>query len=215
VAPRPLTVRYAMPPPSLSRPYRPPRAPVGSRLSCLARACECVVTGWTAAPIPWPKGIPVGGTGAPSIIITEELARAVRLESGQAVRYWWGVSEKPIWRWRKALGVTRQNNPGTAALYKLGQEAAAASQRGKRLPPEQVERRTALERGLARNLRPGYHGPRWTQEQLALLGTLPDGEVAVLVGRSVTGVRVKRTRLGIPTASASTGRPEIPWHERG
>jgi hypothetical protein len=35
---------------------------------------------------------------------------------------------------------------------------------------------------------------------LALLGTLPDGEVAALTGRSVTGVRVRRTKLGLPTA---------------
>jgi hypothetical protein len=35
-------------------------------------------------------------------------------------------------------------------------------------------------------LEPGHPGPRWTGEQLALLGTRPDGEVAALIGRAAT-----------------------------
>lgn len=74
--------------------------------------------------------------------------------------------------------------------------------RGKKLPPEQVERRrrTNRELNLAQYLTPGYHGPRWTAEQEALLGVLPDEEVARLTGHSVNGVRVRRTRLRIATA---------------
>jgi len=53
---------------------------------------------------------------------------------------------------------------------------------------------------LARNLRTGYHGPWWTEEELALLGTLPDDEVAARVGRTANAVRIKRTLRGIPTA---------------
>ena len=40
----------------------------------------------------------------------------------------------------------------------------------------------------------------WKQEQSRLLGTLPDAEVARMLGLSVHAVRLKRTRLGIPTA---------------
>ena len=36
--------------------------------------------------------------------------------------------------------------------------------------------------------------------QIELLGTLPDAEVAQRIGRPVHAVRLKRTRLGIPTA---------------
>jgi hypothetical protein len=46
--------------------------------------------------------------------------------------------------------------------------------------------------GLARHLVPGYRGPRWTDEQLALLGTMPDAEVARLTGRTVNAVRQRR-----------------------
>src|SRR5262249_39346640 len=50
---------------------------------------------------------------------------------------------------------------------------------------------------LARYLRTGYHGPRWTLTQLRLLGKYPDEVVAAKTGRTVDAVRCKRTRLGI------------------
>jgi hypothetical protein len=75
--------------------------------------------------------------------------------------------------------------------------------RGKPLSPEQVERRrrTAIEKDLGRNLPPGYQGPRWMEEQLQLLGRILDEEVARRAGRTVTAVRVRRDRLGIPRSS--------------
>ena len=79
-------------------------------------------------------------------------------------------------------------------------EQGAAAVRGVKLPPEAVERRrrTALELGLARNLTPGYRGPWWTRREVALLGKLPDEEVAAMVGRTPEAVRCKREKLGIP-----------------
>ena len=56
-----------------------------------------------------------------------------------------------------------------------------------------------LRLNLAQYLKTGYHGPRWTEAEVQLLGTLPDAEVARMIGKSVNGVRVKRTRLGVPT----------------
>jgi hypothetical protein len=44
---------------------------------------------------------------------------------------------------------------------------------------------------------PGGHG--WTAEEVALLGTAPDAEVAVQTGRTVGAVTQKRCLLGIPT----------------
>jgi hypothetical protein len=54
------------------------------------------------------------------------------------------------------------------------------------LPPDQVERRrrTALELDLAPHLPKGYHGPGWTAADAALLGTLPDTEIARRTGRT-------------------------------
>jgi hypothetical protein len=90
----------------------------------------------------------------------------------------------------------------------------AAEQRGRELPPEQVERRrrTAHELGLARHLRTGYHGPRWTPEQLRLLGTESDAVVAAKIGRTAQAVRSMRGRLGIPNPAARPGAyGSPPW----
>jgi hypothetical protein len=66
------------------------------------------VTGWTDARISWPLGLPVGTKGRPSIVVDEELARAVRHESAAALRHWWGVSEGVVQRWRAAFGAGRE-----------------------------------------------------------------------------------------------------------
>src|SRR5262249_52544689 len=98
-------------------PYRPPALRRGQRTFCLARGCDVVVTSWTAARIPWPRchalGTYGGGTG---ILVTAELARAVRHESATAVRYWWGVGTKTIAWWRRALGVARADPEGSRRL---------------------------------------------------------------------------------------------------
>jgi len=72
--------------------------------------------------------------------------------------------------------------------------------RGKKLPPEQVERRrrTARKLGLRPPQRPG--GRPWTGKEKALLGTMRDGELATRIGRTANAVTVRRLRLGIPTA---------------
>jgi hypothetical protein len=86
-----------------------------------------VITGWTGARNPWPRCRALDGPGDGSgILLDEELARAVQHESAAAVCHWWGVSEGVVWRWRKALGVTRTNNEGSRRLIR------AASERGGR-----------------------------------------------------------------------------------
>ncbi len=189
----------------LHGPYHAPPLRVGDREACLVRDCLCAVTGYSAGRIPWPMGVAVGGRSAPGFIVNEELARAVRSEAAKALRWWFGVGVKVVWKWRKALGVTKTNNPGTNALVRKASEKGASKTRGRPLSEGQVEkrRRTALELGLGRYLRPDYHGylgQRWTEDELALLGALPDEDVAARVGRSVTAVRVKRNKLKLATA---------------
>jgi hypothetical protein len=79
----------------------------------------------------------------------------------------------------------------------------AARRKGKNLPPEQVERRrrTALELGLRPPSPPAE--VLWTAEELALLGTMPDEDVAARIGRTATGVRVKRSRCRIPNPAGT------------
>jgi hypothetical protein len=76
-------------------------------------------------PLSWPRAPPVGERGHPSLLVDEEVARAVRQESAAAVRWWRGVSVGVVWRWGKALGVTRTNNPGTVRRQRAASQAAA------------------------------------------------------------------------------------------
>jgi hypothetical protein len=186
-------------------PYAAPPLRVGDRETCIVRDALCVVTGWSAGRVQWPTGVPVGGRSGPGFIVTEELARAVRSESAKAIRWWFGVGSKAVAKWRRALGVTRTNNPGTGVLVRQASARGAAETRGRPLPPEQVEQRrqAALELDLGKHLRAGLAlrevGPLWTAEELALLGTMPDEKVAEKTGRSVKAVTVKRIKLKIPT----------------
>jgi hypothetical protein len=143
--------------------------------------------------------------------VDEELARAIRLESSLALQYWWGVNAETVWRWRQALGVPRFNEGSTRVRKELNAKTAA-SLRGKRLPPELVEQRRqqALRLNLAQYLRAYDPGDRWTQEEFAFLGTLPDAEVAARIGRTETAVRTKRIRRGIPSACDRRRRENKP-----
>jgi hypothetical protein len=97
---------------------------------------------------------------------------------------------------------------GSARLRTEENRRIAAKLRGKRLPAERVEQRRqrAFALNLGRHLPKGYHGPWWTAKELTLLGTMPDGDVAGRICRTVGTVRVMRTKLGIPTALHRRGR---------
>jgi hypothetical protein len=181
-------------------PYRVPRLRRGDRATCLFKDCDVVIKGWTDARISWPRCLPVGTKGHPSLLVDEELARAIQHESAAALRHWWGVSELVVWKWRRVLGVDRINCEGSQRLIRRASELGASQVRGKRLPPEQVEqrRRTALELNLGQYLWPGYHGPRWARRELALLGTDDDDVIAAKVGRTPEAVRLMRRKRKVP-----------------
>jgi hypothetical protein len=183
-------------------PYRAPPLKKGDRATCLFKDSDVIVTGWTGARNSWPRCRPLDVPRShPSLLVDDELARAIRQESAAAIQHWWGVSVAVVWRWRKALGAGRKNCEGTRRLMRDASEQGAARTRGVKLPPEQVERRrrTAIELGYVRRIRPGYNlSPWWSPRKVALLGRLPDEDVAAKVGRSPDAVRQKREKQGIP-----------------
>jgi len=196
----------------LHGPYHAPRLQVGARTYCLLRDYLVTITSWTDAHIPWPRCQPVGQRGGCGLLLDEELARAVRCESASAIAYWWRVSEGVVWRWRKALGVTLTNNEGSRLLIQAAATAGGEAMRERGLTEEECDARgrAAIRLNLKQFLRTGYHGPRWTQEQLQLLGKEPDEIVAGKVGRSVNAVRLRRERLGIPNPAARPGAYRSP-----
>jgi hypothetical protein len=181
-------------------PYHPPRLRRGDWAICLYKDCDVVIKGWTDARISWPRCLPVGTKGHPSLLVDEELARAVRHESAAALRHWWSVSDGVVHRWRRAFGVGRTNCEGSQRLIRRASEMGASQVRGKRLPPEAVERRrrTALEQDLVQHIRTGYNlGPWWTRRELALLGT-DDDVIAAKVGRTPEAVQLMRGKRWVP-----------------
>jgi hypothetical protein len=52
--------------------------------------------------------------------------------------------------------------------------------------------------GIARSRPPGQPDHYWSEEEIALLGTATDAEVARQLGRTWSAVRDKRRGLGIP-----------------
>jgi hypothetical protein len=189
--------------------YTSPALKRGDRAVCLYRDADVIVTGWSHGRISWPRcRRPDTRGGGSGLLVDEELARAIRLESSLAIQHWWRVTENTVWRWRQHFGVERFNE-GSAQLRTALNVELGASQRGKKLPPDQVERRrrTALELGLQPlPQRPG--GRPWTRQELKLLGKMPDAELAARIGRTRNAVRVMRGRLGLPD-------PLGPWHPEG
>ena len=102
------------PPALIAGPYAPPRVPPSGHLRCAVQG-PVPVDGWTDAPIPWPYRAQPGGKR--SLIVCDDLARALRTESAQAVAHWWGVSRWSVGRWRRALGVGWWT-PGTLARWR-------------------------------------------------------------------------------------------------
>ena len=112
--------------------------------------------------------------------------------------------------WRRALGVGRTDNEGTARLVLAAAEKGAEVVKGREWTDEEREQRRQAnaEKCLGRNLVTGYHGPLWTAEEIALLGTAPDEEVARRVGRTLNAVRFMRDRLGISRPAGGRWRGE-------
>ncbi len=80
-------------PPLLHGPYQPPRLQVGKRALCHLRDALVVITSRTDAPISWPRCRALGHHGGSGLLLDGDLIRAVRCESAQAIKAWWGVTD--------------------------------------------------------------------------------------------------------------------------
>jgi hypothetical protein len=163
----------------LFAPYKPPTLKVGERTFCLYRDAEVVVYDWSLAAASWPLCYEADRPGVgKGMLVDDELARAIRHESVLAIQHWWGVCQTTVCKWRAALGIRRLDAEGSRRLI----------------------HQAAQDNLNARRNRAGSAIRLWNAEELALLGTLPDEEVACRTGRTYHGVRIMRGLMGRPAA---------------
>jgi hypothetical protein len=184
-------------------PYQQPALKRGNLAYCYYRDALVVVTTWSNAPISWPRGyVPSAENrgGGPGFIVDDELARAVQNESAAAVGWWWGVSSTTVAKWRKVLDVKKTNNEGSRRLMEAATAKALEVALEVGVSEEDRERR----RKLMKEVKPWLYSPDvtygvpWTPEHLAILGTMPDKEVASRTGHTLNAVQVRRHLDGIP-----------------
>jgi hypothetical protein len=111
--------------------YKTPRFRYGDVVLCELRGSVKIV-GLTNARIPWPK---CRAGRAHAIILYGDLAEAVRRESVEAVKHWFGVGDDRVWKWRKALGVERENEGTRALLSRITPLTVQSSKARRRLKP--------------------------------------------------------------------------------
>jgi hypothetical protein len=130
----------------LGGPYNPPALRVGDRTACLYRGTEVVITSWTAARVPWPRCRGLGVRGGSGLLINDELLRAIRAESAEALKYWFGVGTRAVWSWRKAFGIEQWGTDGSRRLLQLSSQAGANKVRGRKVPAAVLRKRVQTRR---------------------------------------------------------------------
>ena len=122
-----------------------------------------------------------------------------RLRQGQALGEQGPVARKKAVakardpeRCRKIGEAGRGRTLSAVARQKIGD-----AHRGRKHSPEARRRMSEAQR--RRGAWPPAAGRPWSAEEETLLGTMPDGELATLIGRSSEAVRQRRTDGGIPT----------------
>jgi hypothetical protein len=133
------------------------------------------------------------------LVVEEQFARALRCESALAIRYWWRIGPTTVAKYRKALAVTNRNNEGTQLLVRAATAKAREVAGEVGVTPAERQRRSRLARALPLwEYSPDVtSGQPWTAEASALLGTMPDAEVARRTGHTVNAVRIRRRQEGI------------------
>jgi hypothetical protein len=181
--------------------YEPPPLTRGDRATCFYRDTDVVITSWSGGRLSWPRCRAICHRGGSGLLVEEELARAILHESAAALMFWFGVANSTVTLWRMTHGVGGlTGTEGTRRLVRAGQVRRLAKLRAKR-PPQPAKRRPTRVLGRMRGLQAANQERAWPAEHLALLGTLPDTEVAARTGRCENGVKVKRSKLGIPNPS--------------
>jgi hypothetical protein len=143
--------------PPLIGTYEAPAVKRGQVVTCLYRDRDCFITTMSNAPIPWPRVQPRGQRGGSGLWVNATLAKAIRTESAVALKHWFGVGTKAVWRWRKAFGVGgRATTKGSKRAIRAAAKKGAAAVKAKVWTDAELD--VMAERAKRLGRRPG---PRW------------------------------------------------------
>jgi hypothetical protein len=161
--------------------------------------------------IPWP----VSWKHSNQLIVCGDFLKALRRESVRAIVFHFGISHATASKLRTLLGIERYN-AGSMRLFwrnvnlartNEAREKISRAREGKpsgesardRERLRRIQRRPKTEawkRKMSalweKRFRLAGRPKRWTKEELALIGTRPDREVARKLGRSIGAVRAKK-----------------------
>ena len=192
----------------LAAKYPAPDVQIGDTLISEATGEAVTVVGFSNAPISWPMQAGTSGLGGKGglkmLILTGNLAAAIRVEANSHVAAAWGITRATVSRWRLGLTVARYN----AGSMRLRQEAPTRFQepevRAKAVqqlksPEVQARRRATLRARVA-----------FTPEQEALIGTQSDADLAAAWGVPLSRVKERRLALRLPPHTDKRGgRPTL------
>ena len=197
--------------PPLLGTYGPPAVQKGDVVRCLFRCCDCTVTSVSDAPFPWPRVRGKKRRGGSGLWVNATLARAIRTESAEALKHWFGASSTTVWAWRRAFRVGgTATTPGSKKAHLAGSRAGAETLKAKEWTDEELDAKAEAAKKCGTRPGPRWAPERggWTPEQIALLGTHYDAVIAARLGRTAVAVTVKRNKLKIPAFSGgSAGGP--------
>lgn len=191
-------------------PYYPPKVRRGSRLFDEVHG-TVVVGRFSDGEIPWPQQ-----HGKRSLVLCGDLVKAVQVESELAICHWWGVSKQVVARWRRALGVDKYTH-GTRRLHAANSGRTESLERLARNRHKVVDPLNIARRARRRKRKGVFIATKrtWSDSENALLGTIPDYEIARRVGCSTATVGVQRRLLGItPFRAMSPMKNTLPLSPR-
>lgn len=208
--------------------YATPRFRIGERVECEVRG-EVTIVGVSDGRIPWPRTRVPGGY---PLVIYKGLARALRVESVQAIAYHWGVTRERVGAWRKQLGIVHTQTEGTSKLrsaylktpkgrkiQKLAWAKARDPERRRKIgaaragiprSPETIAkiRKKALGRKATPEARLkmslARRGRPWEPWEDELVRNQPPRVVVARTGRRHWAIWERRQQLGIPARSWQT-----------
>ena len=211
-------------------PYAPPLVPIGSWLKCELRGMV-QVGGYSNGLIPWPVAV----NHPRQMILCEDLVKALKTESRVAVCFHFGISPQMVSEYRRRLGIERFT-AGSIRLFWRNVKLAASDEARAKMSRQREGRQDLMTPVDRERLREIQRRPKsetwkakmverwqrrftllgkpdeWTEEELKLIGTRPDREVAKLLNRSVLAVKAKKFQLqkAPQEKSSSPGSTQMP-----